>query len=225
MLHLYCIVPAGHDVPADCLGIEAHAPFAVQAGTLAIWATEHAAPAAPGLDVLRSHNAVVSAAMDRHVTPVPLRFGQTAPDRDSAAERMAEDAVRWASLLARFAGRAEYGVRVLRHVPDAEQDVHPAPTESGTEYMAALARKQAQAAERRDEGERIAGSMAARLGELVDETRAEPSPAGELLITIAHLVAWTAADAYHGAMREIREMSRDTRFVLTGPWPPYSFIE
>ena len=225
MLHLYCIVPASHPLPQDCRGIDARPPFAVHSGSLAVWATEHADAVAPGIEVVRMHNAVIAAAMDSRITPIPLRFGQTAPDSGAAEERLAGESAKWTALLARFAGRAEYGVRVLRYVTAAEQDVHTPIPESGTEYMAALARKQAQAGQRRAEGERIASSIASRVEELVDDSRVEYASTGELLVAIANLVAWTAAERYHGAMREVCEVSQDTQFVLTGPWPPYSFVE
>ena len=225
MLHLYCIVPAGHAIPPDCTGLEGCRPFTVEAGGLGVWASEHHEQLTASLDRLREHNGVVTAAMNTRVTPIPLRFGQSAADRAAVAERITADAAKWEELLGRFAGHAEYGARALRQVTDAEQDVHARPVESGTEYMATLARRQAQAAGRRAEGERIAAEIAARVGDLATETRVEHAGTGEMRVTLAHLVAWTASEAYHGAMREVREASQDTRFVLTGPWPPWSFVE
>jgi hypothetical protein len=224
-LHLYCILPAGHAVPDDCAGIERRRPLAVNAGSHDIWATEHDRAIAPSVDVIRTHNVVVSAAMDRRVTPVPLRFGQSARDREAAVRHVSEEAKRWLGLLTRFAGRAEYGIRAVRDVPPAEQDVHPARAESGTAYMAALARRQAQATQRRTEGERIAEGIASCTGVAAEDTRVEVAPAGDVLVSVVHLVAWADVEAYHGAIREMRETSQTTRFVLTGPWPPYSFVE
>lgn len=225
MLHLYCIVPAGHAIPADCTGLQGGRPFTVEAGGLGVWASEHHEPLTPSVDRLREHNGVVTAAMNTRITPIPLRFGQSSADRAAAAERITADAAKWLELLDRFAGHAEYGVRVLRQLSDTEQDVHDRPVESGTEYMATLARRQAQAAGRRAEGERIAARITDRVGNLATEKRVEYAASGELRVTLAHLVAWAVAEAYHGAMREVREASQDTRFVLTGPWPPWSFVE
>ncbi|MBR9988914.1 MAG: GvpL/GvpF family gas vesicle protein [Gemmatimonadetes bacterium] len=224
MLHLYCILPAGHAVPDGCVGLDAQQPFAIQAGGLVVWATEHDSPVAPSVEAVRTHNALIAAAMDERVTPIPLRFGQVSSDRDAAAERITAEAETWSELLGRFAGHAEYGVRVMSDSPDAEQDVHTAKSESGTEYMASLARKHARTTGRRTEGERIVETMAARVGSLAGDTRVEYGSADGPLVTVAHLVAWTAADAYHAAMREVRETSGDARFLLTGPWPPYSFV-
>lgn len=224
MLHLYCIVPAGHTVPDGCEGLQSRRPFTLAAGALAVWASEHETAVAPSIEVVRTHNDVVAAAMTPQVTPVPLRFGQSAADSETAAGNIAEDAAKWLDLLQRFAGHAEYGVRAVRQVPAAEQDVHVPHVESGTEYMAALARKQAQAADRRAEAERIAEIVRSAAGELAADVRIELGKAGSV-VTVACLVAWTAAEAYHGAIREVCEVTQDTRFVLTGPWPPYSFVE
>lgn len=224
MLHLYCILPAEHTLPDGCVGLDAQRPFAIQAGGLAVWATEHESPVAPSLTAVRIHNDLVAAAMDERVTPIPLRFGQASPDREAAAKRVTTEADTWSKLLGRFAGHAEYGVRVMPGAPGAEQDVHTAKAESGTEYMASLARRHARTTDRRTEGERIVEAVATRVGSLAGDTRVEYGPADGPLVTITHLVAWTAADAYHGAMREVREMSGDARIFLTGPWPPYSFV-
>jgi hypothetical protein len=224
MLHLYCIVPAAHAVPDGCRGLESRRPFAVQVGALSVWASEHEAGVTPTIDVVRIHNKVIVAGMTPEVTPVPLRFGQSAGDREAAAGQLAGSVAKWLDLLQRFAGHAEYGVRAVREVPSAEQDVHASPAESGTEYMAALARKQAQAADRRAAGDRIAERLRDAAGDLAADVRIEQGKPGSV-VAVAFLVAWTSADAYHGAVREVSETTQDTRFVLTGPWPPYSFVE
>ena len=225
MLHLYCIVPAGRGVPEHRTGLEGRRPLVVEAGALAVWATEHDRAVPASVDALRTHNEVVVSAMDTQVTPVPIRFGQTAGDRTAAAELLADTPERWLELLAGFAGRAEYGLRALVDEADAEQDVHAASSMSGTEYMAGLARRNARSAERRARGEQIVDRVEQRAGVLADDVRVEHFPSGPVLLSVAHLVAWTAADAYHGAMRELRESSADARLLLTGPWPPYSFVE
>lgn len=225
MLHLYCIVPATHTVPRGCTGLHGRRPFVVEGAGLAVWVSEHDDPPAPSTDAVRIHHDVATAAMDTSVTPVPLRFGQSAPDPDAAAQRLSGESAKWQALLRRFAGHAEYGVRVVLPETHAEQDVHPAAVESGTEYMAALARRQAHAADRRTEGDRIAARIAAAVGDVAMETRVEYSATGALLVRVAHLVAWSGTEAYHAGMREVRETSEDAQFVLTGPWPPWSFVE
>jgi hypothetical protein len=224
-LHIYCIVPAGHAVPGDCRGLDGKPPVVVEAGTLALWASEHDSAVPVSVDAVRIHNDVVRAGMTPSVTPVPMRFGQWFASRDEAVERVIDDTAKWTGLLGRFAGHAEYGVRALSQGVDAERDVHPAPPQSGKDYMAGLARKQAQAASRRDDGERIASAIRARLGDLAVAERVDYIPADDVLVTFAHLVAWDAADEYHDAIREFCDSGEGVSHVLSGPWPPYSFVE
>jgi hypothetical protein len=156
MLHAYCIVPAGHAPQAGLTGC-ADAPVqAVPAGPrLACWVST-APDAAPDSAMLRDHNRVVAAAMDRRVTPVPLRFGQRFPDATAAAGAIVAHEDRWLGLLDRFAGRAEYGVRVSMPGtgadagdPGTARDVQQRRSASGTAYMAALAARQAADTQRR----------------------------------------------------------------------------
>ncbi|HEX6135638.1 MAG TPA: GvpL/GvpF family gas vesicle protein [Longimicrobiales bacterium] len=224
-LHVYCVVPAPHPVPDDCTGLDGVRPRAVPADGLALWVTGHDEPVAASIAALRVHNRVVSAAMTTEVTPVPVRFGQWFATEAEAVDRVRADGAKWVGLLGRFAGRAEYGIRVM--VPDryTERDVHTTAVESGREYMAALARKQAHAVRRRAEAERIAELIEARAGGLVADRRVEHGGAGEQLVSVAHLVAWSDTAAYHGATEGISEALGEARIVLTGPWPPYSFVE
>ena len=206
-------------------GLEGTRPFTVTAGALGAWASEHDASVAPAIDMVRRHNDVVAAAMTQQVTPVPLRFGQSFESESKASAGVAQDAARWQSLLERFAERAEYGVRVLATGQTTERDVHTAGVESGREYMAALARKQARAADRRGNADRIRAGIEARVAGLAAEERVEHHANGELLVSMAHLVAWRDARAYHEALDSVRDAWPDTRILFTGPWPPYSFVE
>lgn len=220
--HIYCIAPADHPVPDDCAGLGDVRPELIEAAGLALWATAHPDRVPASVESIRRHNDVVVAAMTPVVTPVPVRYGQWFDDRATAAARLEEAAPTWRELLERFAGRAEYGVAVTLESGAAEQDVHPAHAQSGKEYMAALARKQAQAAGRRREGDRIATAFAARIGSLAAQTRVEQSRDG--IVSLAHLVAWSDAGAYHTAVRSAAA-DAGVRAVPTGPWPPYSFVE
>jgi hypothetical protein len=224
-LYAYCILPGGLQPPEALTGIAGAAVEAVPAGDVACWASRLGDYPAGGADVAREHNAVVVAAMDREVTPVPLRFGQTFTDRDGLASAVGARSSEWIELLGRFAGRAEYGIRVARAQADTARDVHPAGAESGTAYMAALARRQADETGRRAEGERIGRLIRERAGALIADARLEAAAGTQGIVSLAHMVAWNDADAYHALLQNIRSEMTDLRFLYTGPWPPYSFVE
>jgi hypothetical protein len=222
--YAYCIVPAGRTPRAGLAGVAGGAVTAIDAGSLCCWVSTLDEAPGTAVDVIRSHNAVVVAAMDRDITPVPLRFGQFFQDRGAVVAGIAARSTEWHDLLGRFAGRAEYGVRIARAGPEAARDVHAAAYPSGTAYMAELARRQAAEARREEDGARIAARLAERAGPLIADARVEPAVGARGVVTIAHLVAWDDADAYHAALQHVRSETESLRFLFTGPWPPYSFV-
>jgi hypothetical protein len=231
----YCILPAqppATTAAAPAAGVGGAPVRTVTAGELACLVSAIDTPLHADAPALRAYNAVIAAAMDRHVTPVPLRFGQLFADDAAVATAITEAAGRWLELLRRFAGRAEYGVRVFRSAAaeaDTARDVHAAAANvgsarAGTAYMAALAQRSAAEARRRAALERLAADILLRAGETVAEARAEPLDSEHGVATLAHLVAWEHAADYHAAMQRARDEMTGLRFLCTGPWPPYSFV-
>jgi hypothetical protein len=227
----YCIVPAGHPLPAGLEGV-GNAPVDTVGATdgLDIWLSPIDRRPDSTADAARTHHHVVAAAMDRRTTPVPLRFGQLFADEAAAAAAVARHAARWAGLLQQFAGKAEYGVRIsltgpaqAGEVEGAARDVRPAARHSGMAYMADVAARHAAIDQAREEAERLSACLTA--DGVVADSRASPS-SGAGLLSLAHLVAWSDAEAYHAFMKKVLDTNR-RRFAIhcTGPWPPYSFVE
>jgi hypothetical protein len=214
LLWLYCVTPAGHRPPPDTLGIGDAPVHAVEEGGLAIWASPIVKPHGTGLDAIRSHNRVVEAALTETVTPVPLRFGQTAAEAQARA-MLVSDEDAWRRRLAAVAGTLEFGVRSLRSAP-AAQNVRDPARFTGRQFLEELARR-----EREDSSvmaavhEAVCGLV--REERLVHATRGEASPA------VAHLVERASVTDYRDALRRLDAQHPDFRLMTTGPWPPWSF--
>jgi hypothetical protein len=230
VLHLYCIVRAERR-PSGLRGVSGAPVRAVSAGSLACWASDAEAPGTVDVADLRAHNAVIAAAMDERCTPVPLRFGQRLADDAAVRAELERRAAHWSALLDRFAGHAEFGVRLEAITARADdgagqraREMQTSPAKPGTAYMEALARRQAEAAQRSQEGERVAGQIRDRAAGVIRESRTEPLTTPGGLITMAHLVAWNGVTTYHASVASARGAHPDLRFHCTGPWPPYSFV-
>lgn len=229
-LHLYCIVPAERPLP-DRLGLDGALVSAAAAAGVACWFSSHEQAPTPTAARLRAHNAVAAAAMDELCTPVPLRYGQALPDPAALTLELERSGAEWAALLARFAGHAEFGVRVetaagaLAAAREEEaREMHTPETNPGTRYMASLARRHAAAADRRAEGERIAAQIRERAAGVIRDCRVEYLTTPEGLISMANLVAWNGVATYHAGVDEVRTAHGELQFLCTGPWPPYSFV-
>src|SRR5687768_4910092 len=153
-----------------------------------------------------------------------------------ALEHMRGQRRRLATLAKRVAGHDEWSVRVVLDRARAERASPPPSVSGGARTgVAYLARKKA----RRDASvelaararETVAGlyqrlAVRARLARRRGASEL-PVDGGPLLLDAAFLVPRTRTSSFRAlAAREARAMSRHGYGVtLTGPWPPYSFVQ
>jgi hypothetical protein len=220
-LHLYCVTPIEH-LPRDVAGLDGAHVRGIEAGRVAIWASELDAPARASIESAQRHHAVVEAAM-KLVTPVPLRFGQWLPDEEAVRLRAMARAADWEAQLAALRGTAEYTVRVLDPAVDAPaRDVREA-AGSGRAYLEAVAARRAARAQRFARGRAVAGEIEAAVAEYVVRTRVDALDTTHGLATIAFLVDRDAADRYRSALDRALASHPGLHFLASGPWPPWSF--
>ena len=219
-IHLYCITPANTQLPpVRQTGIGGSPLLSVTSGDLAALVSLHATPPAAALDAIRVHNEVIAAAMDDHVTPVPIRFGQWLIDEDAVRAALDEGAARWSGMLGRFAGCAEFAIRIFDPaLPDAKETPRP---RTGRAYMEALAARAAVPAARHEEA---VGALGEVMQGLHTEVLTEPLRTQHGVASVAYLVHRRDFDAYHTAVERVRMHMPHLRYLSTGPWPPYSFV-
>jgi Gas vesicle synthesis protein GvpL/GvpF len=185
---------------------------------------------------VRAHETVLEAALSQ--TPlVPFRFG-TIFRSDDQVRRMLRENAHLSGVLERLGGRVELGVKAFldvaafesRHAGEGEE-------EAGEGGRAYLLRKQH---ERRVADARASFTAACaqesheRLAAAAEESRANPlhlpevsGGAGEMLLNGAYLVRSADEGAFREALADLeaRFGPDGVRYQLTGPWPPYNFVE
>ena len=220
---LYCVLPAAAPDP-QVAGIDGRAVRAIGAGGVSAWVSDVPGTPRPELTRIRAHDGVIRAAQDAGFTPVPIRWGQVLASDDAVLAHLEERDYR--PDLERVAGCVEYGIRVLD--PEAPDTGSPADARaeahgSGAAYLRLVAERM-QALERtRARALAAARSIDQALKERVRESRVDPTerPAGAV---VAHLVQATAASAYAEQAQTLAHAHPPLRVVVTGPWPPYSFV-
>jgi len=60
------------------------------------------------------------------------------------------------------------------------------------------------------------------LGSIVRQERIDALPSRHGLVSLAHLVERRAEREYRAGVDRVRGERPELRFLLTGPWPPYS---
>lgn len=219
----YCVLPGGLHPGESLTGVGGQPVVGRDIGGLSVWVSDMPRPE-PLIEQVQAHNQVIEAAVTQEVTPVPLRFGQWS---DQAADFDALIAGREAWYLERlqaFAGALEFGVRVLRPDKTGPARVVRVPAaESGTAYMDALRAREAAAQSEREEGELVHAGVAEIVRGLVREERVDELRTSHGVISIAHLVARVDFDSYRERVHVLRERFAAFRFLVSGPWVPYSF--
>jgi hypothetical protein len=161
---------------------------------------------------------------------LPMKLFTLFASDERAVRHVRARRARLARLLDRVEGREEWGVRLSGAGRARPAPLKNAAPQSGTEFL--LAKK----TERDRDGQRIArGSAEAEalfrlLAEHADESRKRPLPEGarsRLWLDAAFLVSRGGRRSFEAALRrEARALeARGYAVTLTGPWPPYNFVE
>jgi Gas vesicle synthesis protein GvpL/GvpF len=183
---------------------------------------------------VRGHDAVLEAAVGA-VTVVPFRFGTIYRGEDEVRGMLSEHE-RLNEALQRVRGRVELGVKGF--LAAAASEAEPAGEEStgssGRRYLEEKQRARRVAEEREVLRARCADESHARLAAVAEAATANPLQPPELsgrveemFLNGAYLVPLEREDEFRAALAELdSELGpRGARFELTGPWPPYNFVE
>jgi len=182
-----------------------------------------------------AHEAVVESFMDaRAVVPFKLFTIFSNDARALAYVRGQETQIR--RVVKRVADHHEWGVRlVLSRNGAASERARPATVTSSNRGVAYLAGKKARrdaASERAQRAREIAAALFDRMAARAQLARRRgaselPADTGPLLLDAVFLVPRRRADGFRSlAAREAKTLARRGYGVtLSGPWPPYSFVQ
>ncbi len=195
-----------------------------------------------------THNRVNAALLARS-TPLPFRFGTLVKEerlRDFIGSREAD----LREALARVRGAVEMSVKIIWDVEAVRREAEGAdsfaegaePSEdsaaaadtaatsegggSGTAFLLAKRREMLGGEALKEKAEALAGWFGGRLADLARESRVTVNPKGALVVRAAHLVERGRVEEYRARVQVLgEERAGRLRFLTSGPWPPYSFVD
>lgn len=219
----YCVVHGEHAIPDGLAGIDGRPVRRHEVGELAVVLSDSDRPE-PSAEHVQQHNAVIEAVMTPEVTPVPLRFGQWASGVEVFEQVVSEKSSWYVERLSAFAGALEFGLRVVHpEKPAPARDVRVAPGVTGLEYMNTLRDRAAAERARSEDVESVRAGISEVLGAWVREERVEDARTPHGLVSVSHLVSRRHFDEYREHASQLRTRFPDLRFLVSGPWMPYSF--
>ncbi|HEX6047302.1 MAG TPA: GvpL/GvpF family gas vesicle protein, partial [Pyrinomonadaceae bacterium] len=162
-------------------------------------------------------NALAHAAVVRSIlsdtTPLPFRFG-TVTDEQRLRHFVASHQQALETKLAHVRGCVEMSVKIIWSPDEADVD-------SGSEGPGArfLRDKQLRAAKAKD----VAAWLKEQLHAFVKDEQMTLGATEKLIVAAAHLVERGAIAQYRDQLGEARKLRPELHFLVSGPWPPYSF--
>lgn len=224
-IYAYCLVAPGLDPPAELRGLGGEPVRRASVAGVDLWIGAQDSRPAPSVERMRTHNAVVTEALELGWTPLPFRFGQWLEGRAALEKAIGDRTDELAAALRRVKGAVEYGVRVLdpsaseRHGHGAEAVKET----TGREFMRRLSTGRWCDADRNALHLSVAAALREAAGtDLVDWRESTPQTTHGVL-AVAHLVTRSRGEAYLERVRGVRARFPALRFLFSGPWPPYSF--
>lgn len=185
---------------------------------------------------VRAHEDVLEAALAR--TPlVPFRFGTIYRSEDQVRGMLRENAY-LTGTLERLRGTTELGVKAFLDTSEFERaragDAGAEPSPSGRAYLVRKQLDQRIEADRASFKASCAQRSHERLSAVAEDARANPlqqpdvsGRTGEMLLNGAYLVRVEQAEVFTDAIDALQSSYRSdgVRYELTGPWPPYNFVD
>jgi hypothetical protein len=176
--------------------------------------------------VLR-HEAVVEA-VRRQGRALPVRFGTVFRDATSVVSAIAERYGPLVDDLDRLGDKVELSLTALWTVPTpADETTTTARSDggsAGSRYLLARAAELRRGAALKESARAVAEQLDHVLGPLALEQRMSLLPTPRIAVRTTYLVDPARVSEFKAAFERILIGARDLRVLLTGPWPPYSFV-
>ena len=174
------------------------------------------------------HAAVVEAAMEGGPI-LPVRFGTLLGGTRRVISMLEEHSAAFEESLQRLRGRVEMGLKVLweagvappveDHLPsDLDPSAGP-----GRRYLFQRLGEEQTSEAIRVRGERLIQSIQTALDPLTEASTLRRFATPRLLLDAAYLVSRERLDMFCQGVERLEERGSGLRYLLSGPWPPYSF--
>ena len=187
----------------------------------------------PGVSQILAYEAVVEH-LYRDLTVIPVRYRCQLPETSEALALLERHRDEYGALLDELEDKAEMGIRVLLDSSGVETDINtwpvspessPFPCDSGAGYLAAKRERylglDRAALHEHLLVEEISGSLAGlyvrRKVEFPDSNRSR-------LLSLYFLVPRASVETFRRAARQFHP-KEPVKLLLSGPWPPYNFVE
>ena len=186
----------------------------------------------------RRHEQILESVREQRATVVPMRLFTIYETTDSLRRTLERERAFLAEALRRLAGRTEWGVKLFAAARAPDRGAEPEEQDGGGAGPGESYMLRRQAADRRSEAasEELyehAERAHRRIAAVAVEARVNPlqppelsEHEGAMVMNGVYLVDNDAVEAFSAEVTRLQEecVAEGVDVVLTGPWPPYNFV-
>jgi Gas vesicle synthesis protein GvpL/GvpF len=232
--YVYAIVTRETCIPADLVGHGGARLFKIPCGELAAVtsALNETGLVEPSAEHVLHHETVVEAVCQAGAA-LPVRFGTVLANADAVTAALVERQSILTADLARLGDKVEMGLTVLWEPPLVQEEpVQEGPSDSepidprgpGARYLQARLRRRHSEAAIRSKAKELARNLDEALGPETLDRRWTILPTPRMAARAAYLLDPSQVRRFRETFDETRRVHPELRFLLSGPWPPYSFV-
>jgi hypothetical protein len=222
-LYVYCLADAINALPS-LSGISGARVDLIKVEDFSLLVSEFKGDAAPPVtrENALAHAAVVGSVLNE-TTPLPFRFG-TVPTEEQLRSYITSHRDALEPKLAQVRGCVEMSVKIISNPENTDLEVVDESTQGpGARFLKEKQRELLGSERRGEEAKQIAAWLKSQVEIYVRQEEVGLCPTEKLIVAAAHLVSREQVAEYRGRLTEARKTRPELHFLVSGPWPPYTF--
>jgi Gas vesicle synthesis protein GvpL/GvpF len=224
-LYAYCLTASGARTPDHVTGLFGQTVNTITSNRLAAFVSNVSAdPVAVTKQNALDHQKVVAAMLEQ-TSPLPFRFGIVVTEEQLMNYLVSREEALLEKLKA-VHGCVEMSVKVIWQKPGTRQSEQTERETSEGPGSAFLRMKRSEIIGSQhliDQANKIAAWLQNQLDPVIREARFTVRPAERLVVAADCLVERNRMNSYRTVVDQARSEQGDLRFLMSGPWAPYSF--
>jgi hypothetical protein len=222
-LYVYCLADAITALPT-LSGVSGARVDVIKVEDFSLLVSEFQGDAAPPVtrENALAHAAVVGSVLNE-TTPLPFRFG-TVPTEEQLRSYITSQRDALEAKLAQVRGCVEMSVKIISNLDDMDIDVADESTQGpGARFLKEKQRELLGSERRGEEAKQVAAWLKSQVEKSVRQEEVSLCPTEKLIVAAAYLVFREQVAEYRGRLADARKTRPELHFLVSGPWPPYSF--
>jgi hypothetical protein len=207
------------------VGVSGNQVFLYPASDLAVIVSEHNPAEALNQKSGVDHARVIADCF-QHSTVLPFRFGTVFADDESLRKSIRSNQRQFLTNIDKLRGKTEMHLKIFVDDCCTKEILKSLPAEGvGRQYLTNLRESATRQRERQTRARAVSFQMHRLFMPLDEEVSCRLTDSGRMVLDIAHLIDRKYVERYQNKFSTTSLMMRECQMQLSGPWPPYHFVQ